>query len=220
MRCWSKASGARLWCRSNAGATPNHICMPFHPCTACADQVSAMAVPRSRILELLKVRSRIFSTIFNPTNQRLGNKVLRQRLRGPALSAYYPRRVATFVDLKKAYPGYEMYDEFEEERLEHLAIAKARGKGAPKKKKTAAGECIKRCWLEVACANPLDFQNRESCKRRNEVFLGFIYKRCISMAFNYHWSRVETVQLNLLTFARAIDIEKNSIRCERFHFNS
>ncbi|KAK4569724.1 hypothetical protein LTR86_002692 [Recurvomyces mirabilis] len=96
-----------------------------------------MAVPRSRILDLMKVQSRIFSTIYNPTNARLGNKILRQRLNGPSLAAYYPRRVATFKDLKALYPGYEMYDAFEEDRLEHIQIAKSRGKGAPKKKKVA-----------------------------------------------------------------------------------
>lgn len=34
----------------------------------------------------------------------------------------------------------EMFDDFEEDRLEHLQIAKSRGKGAPKKKKSAAGK--------------------------------------------------------------------------------
>ena len=86
------------------------------------------------------MQCRIFSTIFNPTGERLGNKILRQRLKGPALAAYYPRRVATFKDFKNLYPGHETYDEFEEDRLEHLQIAKSRGKGAPKKKRTAAGE--------------------------------------------------------------------------------
>lgn len=118
---------------------------------------AAMAVPRSRIVDLMKVKfpatqpdpcasaheiqvqCGIFSTIFNPTGERLGNKILRQRLRGPALAAYYPRRVATFRDLQRLYPGYEMYNELEEDRLEHLQIAKSRGKGAPKKKRTAAG---------------------------------------------------------------------------------
>lgn len=66
--------------------------------------------------------------------------MLRQRLRGPALAAYYPRRVATFKDFKSLYPGFETFDDFEEDRLEHLQIAKSRGKGAPKKKKSAAGE--------------------------------------------------------------------------------
>lgn len=32
-----------------------------------------------------------------------------------------------------------MYDEKEQDRLEHLEILKAKGKGAPKKKKSAAG---------------------------------------------------------------------------------
>lgn len=99
-------------------------------------------IPRTRILDLLKVQCRIFNTTFNPTGQRLGNKVLRQRLRGPALATYYPRRVATFVNLKRMYPGYEMYDDFEEDRLEHLQIAKSRGKGAPKKKNSKNGEFV------------------------------------------------------------------------------
>lgn len=103
-----------------------------------------MAVPRSRILDLLKAQSRIFNTTFNPTNARLGNSVLRQRLRGPSLAAYYPRRVATFKDLRKLYPEFELYDNFEEDRLEHIQIAKSRGKGAPKKKRTAAGEYFSR----------------------------------------------------------------------------
>ncbi|OTA25602.1 hypothetical protein BTJ68_11272 [Hortaea werneckii EXF-2000] len=103
------------------------------------DRLTAtMSVPRQRILDLMKVQSRIFSTIFNPAAQRLGNKVLRQRLRGPSLAAYYPRRVATFKNLRALYPNHELYDEDEEDRLEHIQIAKSRGKGAPKKKKTAA----------------------------------------------------------------------------------
>lgn len=56
------------------------------------------------------------------------------------MAAYYPRRVAKFSDLQKAYPGFETYDDFEEDRIESVAITKSRGKGAPKKKRTAAGE--------------------------------------------------------------------------------
>jgi len=54
------------------------------------------------------------------------------------LAAYYPRRIVTIKDLQKAYPDLETWDEDEEERKEHLQIVKARGKGAPKKKRTAA----------------------------------------------------------------------------------
>ncbi|PSS09162.1 hypothetical protein M430DRAFT_45271 [Amorphotheca resinae ATCC 22711] len=96
-----------------------------------------MAVPRSRLLDLMKVQCRIFSHTFNPEGLRLGNKVLRQRLRGPALVSYYPRKVATLKDLQKAYgPDFELIDDAEEDRIESLKILKARGKGAPKKKRT------------------------------------------------------------------------------------
>ena len=99
-----------------------------------------MTILRSRILDLLKVcstptglpetrprtadarqaQSRIFSTTFNPDAKRTGNKVLRQRLKGPSVAAYYPRRLVTFKDLKAAYPGLETWDDAEEDRLEKI----------------------------------------------------------------------------------------------------
>ncbi|KAI4135006.1 MAG: hypothetical protein LQ347_001041 [Umbilicaria vellea] len=85
----------------------------------------------------MKLQCRIFSTTFNPERLRSGNKVLRQRLRGPATAAYYPRKVVTFKDLQKAYPDLETWDEEEEDRLEAIRVAKQKGKSAPKKKKTA-----------------------------------------------------------------------------------
>ncbi|MCJ1352602.1 MAG: mitochondral 37S ribosomal protein S27 [Icmadophila ericetorum] len=96
-----------------------------------------MTVAKSRLLDLLKVQCRIYSTAYNPERLRTGNKILRQRLKGPSILEYYPRRVVTFKDLKKAYPDYEMWDEAEEDRLEGLELAKQRGKGAPKKKRSA-----------------------------------------------------------------------------------
>lgn len=125
-----------------------------------------MSVPQSRILDLLKVlhlsttpaavipitkltpptpqvQCRVFSSTYNPLRLRTGNRVLRQRLRGPSIASYYPRRVATIKDLQKAYKSFdeelETWDEYEEDRLEHLVLAKQRGKGAPKKKRTAEG---------------------------------------------------------------------------------
>ncbi|KAI4290715.1 MAG: hypothetical protein L6R35_000022 [Caloplaca aegaea] len=95
-----------------------------------------MSVARSRVLDLMKVQCRIFSSTFNPDRTRTGNKVLRERLKGPSLAAYYPRRVATFKDLKNLYPDLETWDDDEEDRLEHISFLKARGKGAPKKKRT------------------------------------------------------------------------------------
>ncbi|TIA02969.1 hypothetical protein D6C83_08924 [Aureobasidium pullulans] len=95
----------------------------------------------------METQCAIFNTTYNPSAFRTGNSVLRQRLRGPAMAAYYPRRVVRFQDLQKAYPGFETFDDDEEDRVEHVQISKSRGKGAPKKKRTAAGECLrKRRW--------------------------------------------------------------------------
>ncbi|MCJ1319384.1 mitochondral 37S ribosomal protein S27 [Xylographa vitiligo] len=96
-----------------------------------------MSVPKSRILDLLKVQCRIFSTTFNPERLRTGNKILRQRLKGPAIASYYPRKTVTMRDLMKAYPDLETWDEEQEDRLEGIALRKQRGKGAPKKKRSA-----------------------------------------------------------------------------------
>lgn len=102
-----------------------------------------MSVPRSRLVDLMKVRNlryashecrfalrqmlssvqaqcQVFATTFNPEGVRMGTKVLRQRLKGPAVAAYYPRRTATLVDLKKMFPALQPTDEVEEDRLEHI----------------------------------------------------------------------------------------------------
>lgn len=85
----------------------------------------------------MKVRCQVFSTTFNPEGIRTGNKILRQRLRGPALASYYPRKVSTVRDLQREFKSWELItdDEEQDDRLEHIAGLKARGKGAPKKKK-------------------------------------------------------------------------------------
>jgi small subunit ribosomal protein S33 len=53
--------------------------------------------------------------------------------------------VATIKDLKNAYKHFdeemETWDDDEEDRLERLILAKQRGKGAPKKKRSADGKC-------------------------------------------------------------------------------
>ncbi|KAF2861941.1 hypothetical protein K470DRAFT_26139 [Piedraia hortae CBS 480.64] len=97
-----------------------------------------MSVPRPLILTLQQIQSKVFNTIFNPSALRLGNKILKQPLRGALLSAYYPRRVATFRELKGLYPNYDLYDEKEETRLEDLEARKKRGKGNPRKKRSGA----------------------------------------------------------------------------------
>lgn len=66
-----------------------------------------------------KAQCRIFSHTYNPEQQRLGNKVLRQRLRGPALAAYYPQRIGTLKELEEAYDalGLRFVDYPEGKRL-------------------------------------------------------------------------------------------------------
>jgi len=96
-----------------------------------------MSVARSRILDLLKTQCSIFNTTYNPERLRLGNKILRQRLKGPSLSLYYPPRIRVIQELRKAYPNWTVPDDAEEERLEKLKLKKARGKGAPKKRTAA-----------------------------------------------------------------------------------
>jgi len=93
-----------------------------------------MAIPRSRILDLQKLRCKLFNTNFNPTNQRLGNKILRQRLKGHLLAEYYPPKLDTFKWIRDAYPQNLVIDEKEEYRLEQIELRKQRGKGAPKKR--------------------------------------------------------------------------------------
>merc|ERR1712000_441840 len=62
--------------------------------------IAMASASRGRLLELAKLQCSIFSTPFNPNQQRLGNKILRARLRGPALAAYYPRS-STWKDTMK-----------------------------------------------------------------------------------------------------------------------
>ncbi|KAI9671148.1 MAG: mitochondral 37S ribosomal protein S27 [Caeruleum heppii] len=68
----------------------------------------------------------------------MGNKVLRERLRGPSVAAYYPRRIVTLKDLTEAYPDTITWDEKEQDRLDSVQLTQSRGKGPPKKKRTAA----------------------------------------------------------------------------------
>ncbi|KZZ88857.1 Ribosomal protein S27/S33, mitochondrial [Ascosphaera apis ARSEF 7405] len=98
-----------------------------------------MVVPRNLLLGLQKAQCRIFESTYNPSNLRLGNKVLRQRLRGPALAAYYPRKTVSFRDLQDMYRSMGLETENEEEvlRLDRVEYAKSRGKGTPAKKTEA-----------------------------------------------------------------------------------
>ncbi|KAI1820654.1 mitochondrial ribosomal subunit S27-domain-containing protein [Xylaria intraflava] len=97
------------------------------------------AVSRTRLLDFMKVQCQIFSATFNPDGIRMGNKVLRKRLRGPSLLKYYPPKGPTFDDLVSQFKDMDIvtWNEPEDDRQEHLAGRRQRGKGTPKKKRTA-----------------------------------------------------------------------------------
>lgn len=59
---------------------------------------------------------------YNPERLRTGNKILRERLKGPSMAEYYPRKVVTIKKLKALYPDMETWDDDEEDRLETLTM--------------------------------------------------------------------------------------------------
>jgi hypothetical protein len=93
---------------------------------------------------------------------------LRQRLKGPQLAAYYPRRSATIADIQKEFARFDLetWNDPEEERLESLQIAKLRGKGPPKKKRTADSRFFN-CRNITSYTNTM-LQQLERSGRRNE----------------------------------------------------
>jgi hypothetical protein len=91
---------------------------------------------------LSQLQASIFNTNFNPLRQRLGNKVLRQRLKGTALAEYYPPRIRVVQELRREYPEWEVDDDKEDIRLDGIQLRKIRGKGAPKKRRTKEGESL------------------------------------------------------------------------------
>lgn len=65
----------------------------------------------------------MFATTYNPDGIRMGNKILRQRLRGPALASYYPRRMWQISDFNHLFgPELEILNEEEDERLEAIVL--------------------------------------------------------------------------------------------------
>ncbi|KAF9479450.1 hypothetical protein BDN70DRAFT_806982 [Pholiota conissans] len=96
----------------------------------------AAFVSPSRVAALTKLRCSLFETSYNPQNLRTGAKYLRRRLRGPAMVGYYPDKF-NIPQILRQYKELEMVDDAEEERLIDVMDRKKRGKGAPKKAKSA-----------------------------------------------------------------------------------
>ncbi|KAK6164349.1 hypothetical protein DH2020_001213 [Rehmannia glutinosa] len=72
-----------------------------------------------------EARARIFGQVLNPTGQRSPHKLLRKKLIGDKVAAWYP------YDINKDDPL--VMARKEQERLNKLEMLKRRGKGPPKK---------------------------------------------------------------------------------------
>lgn len=57
---------------------------------------------------LPQAQCQLFSQVYNPEGLRIGTNILRQRLRGPAMAAYYPRKMPGLTDLNKIF-GKHLY---------------------------------------------------------------------------------------------------------------
>ena len=107
-------------------------------------------VPASRLATLTKLRCSIFQTSYNPTGIRTGAKYLRARLRGPSMMQYYP----TGIDMARVvreHPELGAVNLDELQRMDDVDDRKARGKGAPKKAKTAGMFFISGCLTLNGC---------------------------------------------------------------------
>jgi small subunit ribosomal protein S33 len=83
----------------------------------------------ARLQQLTKLRSQVFETTYNPESLRIGSKVLKARLRGPAMLRYYGERISGWAGLNAAVPNLELKDVAEETRLIDLETRRKRGKG-------------------------------------------------------------------------------------------
>ena len=115
----------------------SHVLSNTLPLPSLSRRTTKMAsVAPSRLAALTRLRSVVFQTSYNPTSQRTGAKYLKRRLRGPAMVDYYPEQLSISL-LNKQFEGLNLVDEAEEQRLQDVADKKKRGKGAPKKAKSA-----------------------------------------------------------------------------------
>ena len=146
----------------------------------------------------MQTQCRIFNTVFNPQNLRLGNKILRQRLKGSALASYYPPRFRVIQEMRRAYPDWEVFDEQEIERVEKLERAKARGKGAPKKRRTKAGMLIMGLrlmdvvlteWQIRSGLREGNLDNRRLLDENDFSRLSEVNMHCVAFSIQLHWER-------------------------------
>ena len=131
---------------------------------------------------------------------------MRQRLKGTSVASYYPPRIGTIAQLRSLYPENELLDDDEEDWLEHLNVARSRGKSVPKKKRTAAGKSLSGYSDSKSGADYM--QNRRSSTRgdkrpyvRHKIpSFGTLYINCTSKhwtAFHSRWQSARAIQVSI-----------------------
>jgi hypothetical protein len=136
------------------------------------------------------------------------------------MASYYPPRIATISQLRSLYPHNEVIDEDEEDWLEHHNVARSRGKGTPKKKRTAAGKLTRdnreRCALTAGRIEEIQqaqvgehnatvrwtIEYRACIRTVNEALNGVLWQ--VSVMYTYQMVYTGHMGLNLPAFLTII----------------
>ncbi|KAK9457140.1 Mitochondral 37S ribosomal protein S27 [Dipodascopsis uninucleata] len=98
-----------------------------------------------RLFKLYESSCKIFDTVWNPENVRTGNKILRRKLKGPAVIKYYPATPSVKLkDITKEFPMFYFRDMDREPVNMMNEVRRRRGKGPPRKKDAGAAPAKKR----------------------------------------------------------------------------
>ena len=93
----------------------------------------------ARWLQIRELSAKFFENVWNPTNARTGNKILRKRVLGPTLLSYYPepmisyKRVNEELGLPSGRNPGDWFDRENAVRVDDLERRRRRGKAAPRK---------------------------------------------------------------------------------------
>lgn len=115
---------------------------------------------------------------------------MHRRLKGASVASYYPPRIGTIAQLRSLYPEHELLDDKEEDWLEHLNVARSRGKTTPKKKRTAAGTSgAGRKWLELSADISQNRRNSTRGSRRSHHEIS-VTKDTVHILYKGAWNGV------------------------------
>lgn len=128
---------------------------------------------------------------------------------------YYPPRIGTTKQLRALYPHNEIIDDDEEDWLEHLQVGRSRGKGAPKKKRTAAGTltCIRGRVIMLIKNRVKEVQQAKVDDTGLEcgVVKSTLYVSCLALYIYCKWS-IQWRYLHLIkTSSRSIGHKTSSL---------